>query len=304
MFAFFPWLRLHKDMYERPLEFDRFKLLKYHFGNLPGNVGLITQELLDQNFSHYFTKTNSNVSEATLVCMDNELELISQDPGSIIELYAFKNHLAFGGLAKREFFKQMSDDYNSANFDLHIQGFYNPKFGVISDRRRRDGRTRNFIADVTCPHHIECKSNIKLDTEAINTLQNIHDPKTQNIFEKAIQLFSYANTDSEAQLTNVELVLTVSAFEQLLQTRSNDREFAKGFIGKLRVSDSFKPEPLTSILKTQGQHNRYKSSSAVRDIWARDLYIWRNFFAHGNFPSDRTLLKNIRHLILEDYKHL
>jgi len=307
MFAFFPWLILHDEEYEDGLEFGRFKLLRYISGIEPEGNGSSNQRIIDETLTHYIGRNDQPVATATLIAIDGEVHHDSFDARTTQELFTFVDILTFGGLAAREFFVQIGNQLNSTCFDLHIQGYANPKFGLVIRSRRRDARQVSLgVSRFYCPHYALGLDRIRLDRPLIQALIRIHSRDDRNKYEQAIRLFNEANTDSDQKRDYEEYVQTVSAFEVLLETRKKSKErrlgeaFAEGFRSAQDVPDI----PVNRILRTDGTQKRYGQVIAVREIWMRDCYIWRGYFAHGEVLTDWEKITRERHHILTPDKHL
>jgi len=311
MFAFFPWLTIEDDGWNEDLTFGRFSLLPYQRGVSPAGPSTPAQDLIDATLKHYLKyrgRDSQPVSTATLIAVDGNLEFDHSDRSLVNELFAFKEVVAFAGLAIRSpAWQEGGSHCNSTCFEIEIQGQYNPKFGVTRISRQYGGSHISFfVGEVHCPHFADQFTGIRLDAALIKALWKIHSPDRRSRMETAIRLFNAANTDSDQKSFYEELMEIVSAMEYLLEVRGSKKGHALG----VNLERDFRPSsgtpriPRHPLLSNGGLRKKYRRALTVLGIWAWDLYIWRDYFAHGEIMPDTGKVAQERHHILEPEEHL
>jgi len=311
MFAFFPWLIIDDDQWSEDLTFGRFSLMPYRRGKEAAGQSTPVQELIDKTLEHYLKcsgRGSQPVSTATLVAVDGNLQFDYSDGSLPNELFAFKEIVAFSGLAIRSLAWQYTGSHcNTTCFDLQIQGQCNPKFGVTRTSRQYGGWHTTFgMGEVHCPHFAAQFTGVRLDAAAIRALWKRHEPDKRSHMETAIKLFNNANTDSDQKEFYEELIDIVSAMEYLLEVKGEKkgRLFGDSFEKKFCLPTGQPRVQLDSLLRSSDLKHKYRQGSGVLQVWAWDLYRWRGYFAHGEIIPDTSKIARDRHHILGPDEHL
>ena len=208
--------------------------------------------------------------------------------------------VCFAGLAKRAYFNSLGPYCNSDCFTPYGQRYSGSQFTAVSSRRR-DGQASDMrsLSKVTfsMPVHVNNAGPIVLDEELLSALSKFRDVATLQQWvrwQNALACYNQANTDNEAVRHRVEWVLLCSAFEHILEARSDAKDVAKQF-AKVFVAR----EPI------QIQNAKRRSSSwtnpeeHLRYEWMREFYRIRGDFAHGKLISQQPAVWNVlEHLVL------
>lgn len=297
MLAFFPWLEIPEE-----IQVDRFVLIPFRRGKLPGGTGSKLQLTLDAILEPYMVAPDRSVSAATLVMMKGRgltEELAQED---INELFLFSEIVAFSGLASREYFGSGLYYVNRDHFTFMVQSFKDPFDAICVESRRRDGVTKNLVSRkafrVYRPFHVSSGVYpVRLDTVLMKALLRARDTQRWSRYEEAIFDFNRANTDSNQIMEQMELVLLNGAFERLFgieKTSKRERELVK------RVVDIICKSGL-NVCKTFNGISNEKHKCIFQD-WIADLYCLRGNLAHGRkrptYPSRWSLQE---HLLLGSY---
>lgn len=119
-------------------------------------------------------------------------------------------------------------------------------------------------------------------------------PNEWDRWRSSISCFNQANTDSDNIRLQVELVLMVGAFQELLNVGDHVKEVARRF--------SEVVAPYTSLATTASQRGsmRWRSSQEpLRYEWMREFHRIRNNFAHGKLRTVQTPVWNPpEHMVL------
>jgi hypothetical protein len=301
--AFFPWFSIAE-----PKTFGQFDLIPYDRDRKPGGVGPQLQSVVDAITRPYVYQGDYPIRTAALLKVgDGEVTRhLSED--DVSTAFAFAELLACAGLAGREFFSVAGILYSNRDaFRLSIQHFQRTDGPTTVVTRRRDGSTKTLYDDavyrVHKPKYVECSDAIDEPLlEALLSAQaKLEDGRWAEIYE-AVFSFNLANTDGDLFSKEMEVVLTISAFERLAGTASGrERDLA------LAIKDLLIPVADPSLsdctkLSNAQLQRALRKGQAVREIWIRDMFRLRGHLAHGrtasNYPSIRSINE---HLLLASY---
>lgn len=204
------------------------------------------------------------------------------------------------GLARRRFFA-FGEYQNADAFAAVIQMF--PEAGsqgaAITARRRHGPSTRGVPRDayeVQCPSHVDVNQG-NLDSALAQAIVNAMDQGAPGL-EESILSFNLANTDSQTIREQVELVLSVGAFERLLDcTKGKEDDLAEKLVSLLeRFKFATPPQHVLRRLR-----ERFRKGDVV-EMWIRDMFRLRGDFGHGRRQNVRSpLWDTTSHLLLAAY---
>lgn len=209
--------------------------------------------------------------------------------------------LRFSGLARRAYFNPLGPYCNADCFIFYGQKFQEePRFSGITCRRR-EGRTVNVLplekTTFTVPVHVSVINELSLDEGLLTSLVDYRDSSSDEEWarwQNAISCFNQANTDNESVSMQVEWVLVCSAFERLLNARSDAKDVAEKFASALA--------PSNPVLISHAKRQSSRWTELTRELryeWIREFYAVRGDFAHGRLQSRQPMAwKPLEHLVL------
>lgn len=293
--AFFPWLRLKE--YD---SFSEFKLIPYERGKLPYCEDQTIQEKIDTILCHYVHDQNEPIEKGTLLQIGDDIftrELTESERNSAFE---FAELLSICGLSSRKYFSW--DGYlNRDYFKLYVQNYKGQGF-VYYQNKRRDGSCDNVVSKelykVHTPEHVKPLDTIEIDKNLLIALLKSRSLEGWADYYGAITYFNLANTDSIEMPEHTEMVLTVSAFESLLQCRGKGKKLADKFGQIITPTIEF---PINECEQLK-PNELSKGSTTIRHKWLWDFYNLRSKFAHAEighrYPARWS---NLNHLLLSSY---
>jgi hypothetical protein len=290
--TFYPWLHL-----ERRIDCPPFSLIPWRRADTnPASWDAETQATIDTILEPFKRGPTAPIREATLVQLEGHGLLDDQDNNQRSQFLEFSELVTFAGLAARRFFS--GDGYcNSTNFTPIVQGFSDPGRGAFIAERRRDGRTEMFTPG---PLHRQDRpaqvflETITVDTAVLSALMEVRNTDQYGPFSNALPLFNLANTDDKVVPERAEVVLTVSAFERLLESDANERDLSARFETGFAVESPVEPAQCPRIPPT-----RVRQVHPVRTMWIKDLFITRGSLAHGHGANAYPAIWSVHeHLLL------
>lgn len=300
--AFLPWFAVEDE-----IAVEDLALLRYERSRRPFGTGSAEQRLADAILGHYFTHTERVVDAATLISPRAREPLADLSESEVGMAFEVGQCLSVAGLAERAFFQQLGPYCNSDTFQMIVQRFIDPPRGVALTTRRRDGETLNYVTGdahrVVRPDHVGhafglLRPNIRLLTALIACRSTPAWPRVR----ESVFLFNLANTDRSEMAPAVEAVLTVSAFERLLDcNHGKEDELA------VRVAETLQPSeeiPLDRCLRFQTRQaiERFVKATSVREAWVRDIFRTRGGPAHGNLGQTYPAVWSVaEHLLLGSF---
>lgn len=295
MLLFMPWCRID-DTYKSGgieiLPFERHKPIK--------GLDDAAQCRVNTIMASYKTIEGRPVDGAALVHYSNKSPIDNLTEDEIETANELAALACFCGLAKREFFH--SGLYcNSDSFTLYAQKFDKADFTTFVTRRRGgrtiDGGWRFDEIAITRPQHCDTIHNISLDKELLNALVTHRAGNKSNKWDRwqnAISCFNQANTDRDNVLHQVEWVLLCSAFEHLLEAKSEAKDVASKFVNTMMPEDS-----LLASAANRRSDNWPDNEQSLRYEWMREFYRIRGDFAHGKLKTQQPTVWNTHeHLVL------
>jgi len=309
MLAFFPWLRLNTRKLK--LKIGDIILLRFDRKNrLPFRCVRGVQGICDKVLESYISENGSPVAECSLVSLRGKKILEDIEEKEINYLYSVVEVITFSGLAKRELFSSTGLGYcNTDDFAFFVHRFSNnddPSLRAITSRRR-DGSTTSFatpgVHKIKKPFHTNPYSffGVELDTtlaQALLEAQERLQVETWLRYSDAIFNFNRANTDSPAISEHQEVVMTIGAFQRLLDSGHKENELVRKFQGIFQPSKDLDTKSSRRI----GNCDRHGKDMTLRETWLRDFCHMRADYAHGRTKSNRPSLWTAReHLLLGSY---
>jgi hypothetical protein len=292
--AFFPWLRLPSDL--KPIHAAGFELLRYaHDEYKEANA-----EAVGAVLAPYAEGARTPLREAVLLRVAGRDIVDDLDASQIEAAFQFAEMVALAGLSKRQFFSH-SGYSNRDAYRLIIQKFDKPGKGSLQQSLRRDGVSSLYIMDpayrVECPSHVSRLERVNIDEQLLQALVSCRKAANADDFIESTVTFNLANTDNPAIAQHVELVLSSGALEKVLGLHHGKEDQLANALSKClrpHVDVAIKNSPRAAM--AQGK------STSLRELWIRDLYRYRNEFAHGNVAAKRARIWNVReHLLLSSY---
>jgi len=295
MVSFMPWCRIEKtyDIGEiQILTFQRHKPIE--------GIDNAMQCRLNTILATYKTIEGKPVDRATLVRYRGKSlldDLNDDERETIHELVALA---CFCGLARREYFNSLGPYCNSECFALYIQKFDRADFTAIATRRREGQTLSGWPIDdiaITVPVHCQTVREARLDEVLLKALVT-HRTKFEETewgrWQNAISCFNQANTDSETMRFQVEWVLFCSAFEHLLNAKSEAKDVAARFSERLVPSS-----PILAKDAKRRSDRWIESDQPLRYEWMREFYRIRGDFAHGNLRLSQPFVwQPLEHIVL------
>lgn len=199
--------------------------------------------------------------------------------------------VSFSGLASRAYFDLLGPYCNADCFIFYGQKFQgDPTFSGITSRRLEgrtvDGRSLNKLL-FSIPVHASSITEITLDEGLLSSLVDYSRSSScaeWARWQNAIACFNQANTDSNTVSKQVEWVLLCSAFERLLNAKSNAKDVAHKF------TDVFKPNGELLIGSAKRKLPNWNTpTKPLRYLWLREFYGVRGDFGHGKLQTRRAM---------------
>jgi hypothetical protein len=207
----------------------------------------------------------------------------------------------FCSLAKRDYFSQEGPYSNTDCFIVYGHEFSQaPRFFGITTRRR-EGRTRDgrWIERTmfSIPVHVSPIGRVSLYAPLLDALvafRNLASDDAWIRWQNAISCFNQANTDNDAVRYQVEWVLLSSAFEHILEAKSNCGDVARTF------TDLLVPYTQLFVRDTKRRSDRWSDADRpLRYEWMKEFYRIRGDFAHGRLKTRQAAVWNaLEHIVL------
>jgi hypothetical protein len=295
MLFFMPWCQIDKDY-----DLDCIRILPYRRGERLVGLDDLQQSRVDAIMGMYKTIEGKPIYSAAVVCLPDKAPIDELSEAEKEQVFEFADLICFSGLARREFFASAGTYCNKDCFALYGQEFTPTNFGALSWRRRQ-GRCASvwpmrevcFSIPINCCalHEVTIDPNV-LESLAKHRTQS--SPEEWSRWESSISCFNQGNTDSDNIRLQVELVLMVGAFQELLNVGDNAKYVAR------RFSDIISPcTPLATSASQRGSTRWPSSQEPLRYEWMREFHRIRNDFAHGKLSMVQTpVWTPIEHMVL------
>jgi hypothetical protein len=236
------------------------------------------------------------LTSATLVCHPDKMLTVDLGDGDIADAFELAEAVAFSGLSARRFFEHNAYS-NRDTFSAVVQRFAASSGGASMRHRRRDGSVLGYWPDeyfkVVKELHIEEKAKYAVDELFASAV--LRTMREDEKFDRAIRSFNEANTDRSSSNEVLELVSTVSAFQQLLDVPGgNVRETREKFL------KAMEPVPVRAQHSSNAAvEARLSKFANLRDLWMADLCNLRGSVGHGHrVDAYPALWSPMQHLLL------
>lgn len=272
--AFFPWVYVEESKTLGPL-----RLLPYRKEKFPGNLPDAKQVDIDGVLGAYSDRPNRPVMRATLLEYADWYTGMPLSEKNASALFRIRDLVAFSALSQRRLFRGHFDYCNSYTYSLVLQRFRPGDPGTFAfDTRRRDGATSHMWGTDEFafhrPIHVDYNPKVVLDEKLLTSLLSL--PTTHRAHE-AIAEFNAANTDSSDVPGHVELVMSKSAFEWLLQIGTSADALVHALANRLK---DIEPALFNGPLKSNWER-RWQHQPRPLLAWAKDFCAARGVSAHG-----------------------
>jgi len=284
--AIMPWLHLKSVVTCFGVKFTVYER------NNPPDEYRIYKNQIDRILSSYRNLEGEQISECVLLSLRGADPCQNLNESELNQIKIAIEVLAFCALSKNMFFSQVRHYTNRTFFDFYFQRFLIKEDQDIAIRvRRRDGSLINggfehgkvlFSVPIQC----SLQQRYKIDENLLLALEKVKSPQMRRI-KQSIMLFNQANTDSDSIMTDREIVLLASAYEQLFDDCFGADDLAckvstlmDGY-GSRKVGESDRKK-LIKIKKPE------EKEWHLNRKWMQELYHLRNTYTHGNDPSERT----------------
>lgn len=283
--AFFPWVRIAE-----PCTIGAIRLLPFLAGSQPGATAYINQSQIDGVLAAYSHSRQHPVTEAMLLEVGNWHLGMPLDDATVDELFRVRTAVVFSALSARSLFRGHFGYTNAQAYQLVVQRF-DPdeptRFAFIT--RRRDGGTSHVWAAkhfaFERPHQVAAHERFSLDLELLRALSQ---PNLQGWLYEALVEFNAANTDSNDIPEHVELVMSKTALEWLLQVGDKWQAFARA-IRAIVPTQLEATGPLA-----QQWTERYPRAPDLLGAWAQEFSQLRNWSAHADEREDTQFVWRAR----------
>lgn len=240
----------------------------------------MSQDDFDGVLRAYSRFPGSRTNSATILEVSNWCSGMDPDKDALKQLFDARRDIAFAALAKRRLFLGIRDYTNFDTYELVVQRFQAGKTDRFAfNTRRRDGGTSHmWAADKYAfhrPEHVDSRAALDVDYDLLSTLTNL--PAALAHLSDAILEFNSANTDDLGVPEHVEMVMTKSAFERLLNIGQNAASFQEALESAL---GTLVEAPAESGPMKPAWATRWKDARLL-GAWARDLCVVRGTSAHG-----------------------
>lgn len=289
--ALLPWLKLNVPIKVKDVVFTPYLIQS---GD-PECVFHSFKEEINRILSSYRDIRGEIINECALAYID------VKDPcNSTVDVRLMSNAahmLAFAGLAKNKFCVQLGNYTNSSYFETVFQEFSKDSEFIRIITRRRDGCFHLMgqkHGEVKFSMPLECADRDApvFDDSFLISLGYVleeREPLARRLMQ-SIWLYNLACSDSHRISIEREIVLMVSAFEQLFSRCQGANDLAckidtllDGY-GSVIVDNCSRIE---NIKLTSGRENIEKQWSIHRK-WIQELYQLRNDYTHGDDPMRRS----------------
>ncbi|MDH5668803.1 MAG: hypothetical protein OEY86_12395 [Nitrospira sp.] len=292
---FLPWCRI-----EKTYSVGEITIIPIRQGDPVSDLPLETLQTIHKILSGYKDLEGRSVRHFAIIQYE-EFDALADLTGDQFQTMNDCLQLScLAGLAKRAYFNPMGPYCNTDCFISYGQRYTGSQFTALSSRRR-DGQTSAMYPlskiAMSMPVHISNAGSVVLDDALLLALTDFRksaDPDEWGRWQNAIACFNQANTDNETVRPQAEWVLMCSAFEHILQARSEAKDVAR------RLADVILPgEPVQSKNGKRRSAVWTNPEEHIRFEWMREFYRIRGDFAHGKLLTRRpTVWNEMEHLVL------
>lgn len=148
---------------------------------------------------------------------------------------------------------------------------------MFVESRRRDGSSGSIQPKgsfVTLrPDHTSASSRTPVDMPFLDSLVAADLPKTHTKWFEGVLALNAANTDSPTVSEQMEAVLSVGAFEQLLLKRGGDEDgLAEALEEVLQPSEPLSVADCSRLAADPSVLRRLEKCRSTREAWVRDFF--------------------------------
>lgn len=294
MLTFMPWCGIDKVY-----KIDNIEILPFKKCEQINGVDDTGQCRIKAIMSIYKDIEGEPVDRAALIRYSNKTLIDDLNEKEMAEMSDLMTLACFSGLAKREYFNPHGPYCNSDCFTFYSQKFDKAEFTAITTRRREGSTSSIWSMDdpaVTIPLHCHAIQYVSLDEFLLSALVNYRkkDRDEWGKWQNASSCYNQANTDSENIRHQVEWVLLCSAFQRILDAKSEANDVASKF-SELMVPS----QPLLARNANRRSDKGSNNGQSLRYEWMREFYRIRGDFAHGQLNTNQPAVWNLlEHLTL------
>lgn len=296
--AFLPWLIL-----DNPITLYGARFVPYidDKGTVPIDLSGLAP-MLGTIMSGYVDIRGRPIENCTVVCISDRDPVWSINEGDHQKIQQATALLTLATIANNEYFSYTGAYSNATRFQVFFQRFTEGRRDIAIQARRRDGTNLGggyTHGDIKFSVPIQCKSltPAKVDHDlivGINKAQAQDSTLLRRILGATI-FFNLANTDADGMLPETEVILSASAFEQLLNARGSaykvSCKFDKLFhsYGTVKVGDA----------QGDAQDEEAQKEWFLHRKWLGELYDLRSKLVHGEDIQTRTGGRSLgEHLVM------
>jgi hypothetical protein len=225
--SFLPWLRINK-----PVRVGGFTFTPFPDHNEPIPEGVSVCEIRDDiaTILSGYVELKGVPRRNCVLVLDSGLPQPWNIPTSnLSEVRWAVAQLFLASFSKNEYFAQIRSYSNSSMFTVYHQSFNRPVDSIAVSSRRRDGNVmdggyRHGEIKFTKPVYANLTEEFcQFDVDLLAALER-SSGKGSALMKRlrpALSFLSLANTDSDLMTRDAEIILMVSAYEQLLAPREN-----------------------------------------------------------------------------------
>lgn len=297
---FMPWCPIARDY-----STEQLSLVRFDPDTPPADVASVEWDRICRLLSPYKDINGEPIQKAALIRFGDRRLTAEVTPDELEAVADVVSLVCFAGLANRALLRSSWNYCNSDNFTLYAQRFDTAE-DVSITTRRRDGRERSLwrVCDlsITVPVHCANVQSIYIDEALLAGLlaQRRSLPETDWArWQNAITCFNSANTDSDNIRPQVEWILFVGAFQQLLSSQKKV-EYRPEIVASRFDSAMARSEVISATECCRPGATFNTSSKSLRYEWMREFCRLRGDFAHGNLSNvrQRQLWTLPEHLLL------
>jgi hypothetical protein len=307
MIAFLPWLTLREPVSCFGV---RFVPRQAQNGAAPAGIGDVLSTL-SPIFSAYRDVTGNPIDTGVVVCMDGKPDEWNISDADMPLVRRATLALFLACMSRNDYVRGWGSYVNSANFELVWQRFTYPISSVTLVARRRDGHqtTGGYSHQeirITEPLQARLSGAVGVDLRLLNALDASNAQPVGQRIQSALAFVALASTDSGVMLDSAEVILIVSAVEQLIDGAENGREFCKRVsrlldrFGAVRVADSLTERVVIVI---DPKYEVDQKQWWLHKKWAEEIYDLRSSFVHlGSRDNSRSWgWTNLEHLLMSAF---
>jgi hypothetical protein len=237
----------------------------------------------------YKTLEGKEITNASLVRFKGRSFIDDLTDDEIDMTHELVDIACFTALAKRQLFGRRENYCNSDCFNLRVQQFANDDSVSFSCKHRTgrwlDGGYRWKDITITVPMNCHLVSRVSIDPEQLIALLNFRTKDQEwGRWQNAISSFNQANSDNTSIQYQMDWVRLCSAFERLLDAKSNYEDVA------VKFTESLTPKVEIKALSAKRKLETWKDKGqSLRREWMREFYRIRGDYAHGKAKVNQAM---------------